>query len=365
MKIHLQTFTVQKRVALTISRGTTAQSQNLFVRVEHDGIEGWGEASPFSIGTQTQTTPEIARALQTIAPLLAPHHPTERQKIETILGQMSLPSAARSALDLALYDWLGKALNLPLYAMWGLDCDRIVPTAVTIGISDPEAAQSRTRDWLKHIPELQVLKVKLGSPAGLKADKAMFSAVKEAAPHIQFISIDANGGWDVTQALEMADWLAEEGVTYLEQPIAAGHEKDFLPLYDRSPLPIFADESCWTSRDIPALSDRVHGINIKLNKSGGLSEALKMIHTARAHGLKVMFGCYSDSTLMNTALSHLAPLADHLDLDSHLNLKNDPFEGATLSHGRLIPSDRPGLGVVRELGIRAIEHNPQGSAPDH
>lgn len=345
MKIHLQTFTVQKRVALTISRGTTAQSTNIFIRVEHDGIEGWGEASPFSIGTQTQTLDDIARALQKVSPLLQAYHPTERQKIEILLDDILLPSAARSALDLALHDWLGKALNLPLYALWGLDCDRIRPTAVTIGISEPEAAQARTRDWLAQIPDLQVLKVKLGSPQGIEADQAMFQAVKEAAPHIPSISIDANGGWTLSGALQMADWLAQEGVTYLEQPIAAGSEKDFLPLYQRSPLPIFADESCWTSRDIPALSDRVHGINIKLNKSGGLTEALKMIHTARAHGLKVMFGCYSDSSLMNTALSHLAPLADYLDLDSHLNLKNDPFEGATLVHGRLIPSDRPGLGV--------------------
>jgi L-Ala-D/L-Glu epimerase len=349
MKIHLQTFTVQKRVALTISRGTTAQSTNLFVRVEHDGIEGWGEASPFCIGTHTQTTDDIARALQKVAPLLLPYHPTERQKIESLLDglDVALPSAARSGLDLALYDWFGKALNLPLYAILGLDCDRIHPTAVTIGISTPEAAQTRTRDWIAQIPDLQVLKVKLGSPLGIEADKAMFTAVKETAPRIQSISIDANGGWNLAQALQMADWLAEQGVTYIEQPIAPGFEKDLLPLYERSPLPIFADESCWTSRDIPALSDRVHGINIKLNKSGGLSEAINMIHTARAYGLKVMFGCYSDSTLMNTALAHLAPLADHLDLGSHLNLKNDPFEGATLVHGRLIPSDRPGLGVQR------------------
>jgi len=120
-------------------------------------------------------------------------------------------------------------------------------------------------------------------------------------------------------------------------------------LYARSPLPIFVDESCFTSYDILPLADRVHGINIKLMKSGGLTEALRMIHTAKACGLKVMFGCYSDSALLNTALSHLSPLADHIDLDSHLNLVNDPFAGASFQNGRLVPTDQPGLGVHRYL----------------
>jgi L-alanine-DL-glutamate epimerase-like enolase superfamily enzyme len=315
------------------------------LEIEHDGIKGWGEASPFSIGETPQTTETIARSLQQIAPLLKALSPLERQRIDRLMTDARLPSAARAALDVALHDWLGKQANLPLWALWGLDRDRIPPTSVTIGINTPVAAQQRVKDWLGQVHGIQALKVKLGNPAGLTADRAMLLAVKAAAPHISQISIDANGGWTLPQALEIADWLAEQGITYIEQPLAKGQEGDLPELYARSPLPIFVDESCFTSSDILPLCDRVHGINIKLMKSGGLSEALRMIHTAKACGLKVMFGCYSDSSLLNTALAHLSPLADHVDLDSHLNLLNDPFIGAKFQNGCIVPNHQPGLGV--------------------
>jgi L-alanine-DL-glutamate epimerase-like enolase superfamily enzyme len=353
MQIRIQTFTVHKRFALTISRGTTAETTNVWVEVEQDGIRGWGEASPFSIGDKPQTTATIARALQAIAPLLKSFSPLEGQRIERMLLDARIPSAARAALDVALHDWIGKQANLPLWQLWGLDRDRIVPTSVTIGINSPAAAQQRVLDWLGRgtvampLQSIQALKLKLGSPAGAEADKAMVLAVKEVAPHIDKLSVDANGGWSLETALGMCDWLAEQGITYVEQPLAKGQEGDLPELYHRSPLPLFVDESCFTSFDILPLVDRVHGINIKLMKSGGLSEALRMIHTARACGLKIMFGCYSDSSLLNSALAQLAPLADHLDLDSHLNLLDDPFVGARFENGRVSPNNRPGLGVQR------------------
>jgi L-alanine-DL-glutamate epimerase-like enolase superfamily enzyme len=218
---------------------------------------------------------------------------------------------------------------------------------VTIGISTPMAAQARVHRWLEQSPQIQALKVKLGSPAGITADQAMLLAVKHAAPHIDKISVDANGGWSVPDAAYMADWLADQGITYLEQPLPRGQEGDLPGLYQRAQLPIFVDESCCTSQDLPQLVDRVHGINIKLNKAGGLAEALRMIHTAKSFGLQVMLGCYSDSTLMNTALAQVSPLADYLDLDSHLNLLNDPFVGATFENGRVTPNHLPGFGVSR------------------
>jgi L-Ala-D/L-Glu epimerase len=141
--------------------------------------------------------------------------------------------------------------------------------------------------------------------------------------------------------------LKDLDVAYIEQPLARGHEINLLPLKQASPLPIFVDESCFSSNDIPHLADRVDGINLKLMKTGGLSEALRSIHTARACGLQVMFGCYSDSALTNTAAAQLSPLADYLDLDSHLNLTDDPFTGATIVDGKLTPADLPGLGVTR------------------
>lgn len=363
MQVSVETFTVQKRFPLTISRGTSSESTNIWVRVEEDGIEGWGEASPFTIPISSydtltaadenvfpavktevhQSTGVLFEAFEVIMPMLEIFSPWERQQIEWVLADAQMPSAVWAAIDMALYDWLGKQVGLPLWRLWGLNRRRIVPISVTVGINSPEGARQRVRDWLP-VTGGGVLKVKLGSPAGIEADQAMLLGVRSEAPQA-VLTVDANGGWSLKQALQMCNWLAEFGVKYVEQPLAAGYEADLPWLYERSPLPIFVDESCLNARDIPRLADRVHGINIKLMKSGGLTEAWRMVHTARACGLQIMFGCYSDSTLANTAASQLSPVADYLDLDSHLNLINDPFRGAMIQDGRLIPNNLPGLGV--------------------
>ncbi len=346
MRVHYETFTVHKRFPLTISRGTTAETTNLWVRVEADGVEGWGEASPFSIGTYRETTEYLLESARALPDLLEPLHPTQRQVVEEQLKTHNLPSALRCAVDVALHDWLGKRVGMPLWKLWGLNCERIVPTTVTIGINPPDVARQRVRDWLA-LTGARALKVKLGSPEGIEADKAMFSAVREETPQGVVLRVDANGGWNLTDALTMCRWLAERGVEYVEQPLPKGMEDALPELYRRSPLPIFADESVFTSADVVRLADRVHGVNLKLMKCGGPTEALRIVHTARACGLQVMYGCYSDSSLAITAAVHLSPLADDLDLDSHLNLLDDPFVGAELMDGRVLPNDLPGLGVRR------------------
>ncbi len=344
MHIAYATFTVNKRFPLTISRGTTAQTRNLWVKVEAEGIEGWGEASPFSIGDIRQSTDTLVEGIQQARTLLEGYHPLQREAVEQTLRQADVPSAVRCAIDIALWDWLGKRVGLPIWRILGLSRETIVPTSVTIGIQPPEQARQRVRDWLERT-QARALKVKLGSPEGVEADKALLTAVRAEAPPDIALRVDANGGWDLPTALEMCQWLAEQGVEYVEQPLPRGQENLLPELYTRSPLPIFVDESCFDSRDVARLADRVHGVNIKLMKCGGISEALRMVHTARALGLKVMYGCYSDSTLAISAGAQISPLADYLDLDSHLNLRDDPFEGASLMEGRVIPSDAPGLGV--------------------
>jgi L-Ala-D/L-Glu epimerase len=343
MQISLHPYTVHKKFALTISRGTNHQNQNLAVGIVADGIVGWGEAVPFTIGTQVQSFELISTALAAIIPDLSAYHPLQRSEIERLMLERRLPSAALVAIDLALYDWLGKSVGLPLWQLWGLDRSAIAPISVTVGISSPDAARARIRGWLE-VFDARFLKIKLGNPAGIGADREMMLAVKDELPSAK-LTVDANGGWNLAEAIEMSRWLADLGVAYIEQPLARGDEASLSALKDKSPLPIFVDESCFTSQDLPALSDRVDGINIKLMKAGGLTEAMRMIHVARAHGLQVMFGCYSDTVLANTAAAHLSPLADYLDLDSHLNLVDDPFSGAKLTEGKLVPSDLPGLGV--------------------
>jgi L-Ala-D/L-Glu epimerase len=352
MEVELCPYTVTKRFALTISRGTSSQNHNLAVGITADNITGWGEAVPFTIGSQVQSITQITAALELISPHLARFHPQQRQEIEQLMDDYHLPSAARAAIDLALHDWLGKSVGLPLWQLWGLDQSKIVPISVTVGINTPEGARARIRGWLE-VFGAQLLKIKLGNPAGIAADRAMMLAVKAEMPDAK-LTVDANGGWDLADAMYMSQWLADLGVAYLEQPLARGDEARLVELKKVSPLPIFVDESCFTSCDIPELANKVDGVNIKLMKAGGLTEAIRMIHTARAHNLQVMFGCYSDTVLANTAAAQLSPLADYLDLDSHLNLVDDPFVGAKLIDGRLIPGDLPGLGVERISRISQI-----------
>ncbi|MGB3651723.1 MAG: dipeptide epimerase [Rivularia sp. (in: cyanobacteria)] len=343
MQIQLETFTVNKRFPLTISRGTTAKTTNVWVKVSSDGIEGWGEASPFNVGNYPQSTDIIQESILQIAPSLLKLHPSQRQQVEQLLIKAQIPSAAKAALDIALHDWMGKYAGLPLWQMWGLDRNAIKPVSVTIGINSPSGARARVRDWLQFM-DVKMLKVKLGSPDGIEADKKMLSAVREEAPAPD-LYVDANGGWSLEDAQHMSFILADMGVKYLEQPLPRGEEQSLIELKKSSPLPIFVDESCFTSVDIPYLVECADGVNIKLMKSGGLTEAIRMIHVARACNLQVMFGCYSDSAIANTALAQLAPLADYLDLDSHLNLIDDPFTGASIEEGKILPNNLPGLGV--------------------
>jgi L-alanine-DL-glutamate epimerase-like enolase superfamily enzyme len=344
VKLTVREFTVRKKFALTISRGTIAQSTNLWLRIAEDNIEGWGEASPFSISQAQPNSDRWQQELIAIIPQLEPFHPLQRQEILAILDRIKLSSSLKAAVDMALYDWLGKKVGLPLWQLWGLNRSTIVPISVTIGINSPLKAVQRVENWQQML-DCQILKVKLGNSQGIEADRAMLQAIREVYPTMR-LTVDANGGWSLNDAIEMSQWLAHLGVEYIEQPLPVGAEHLLGTLSANSPLPIFVDESCFTSKDIPALVGAIAGVNLKIMKTGGLTEAIGAINIAKACGLKVMFGCYSDSTLANTAMSHLAPLADYLDLDSHLNLVDDPFDGAELAAGgRLLPNDRSGLGV--------------------
>ncbi len=357
-KLTCEILTPRRRAPLRISRGISAGSCIVWVRIASEGIEGWGEAGPFSTGTHTETREEIEDALDRGSAAIRCYGPLERQRITGAIrsGPGKTSSAAMAAIDTALLDWLGKKVNLPLWRLWGLDIADIPPTSVTIGISEPEAAAERVRDWLqgemsaeKLFPGrgggFRVLKVKLGSPEGIRADKAMLDAVVEEAGHTDII-VDANAGWSLEDASEMCIWLHKKGIKLLEQPLAAAGIEDWRRLHAIAPLKIFADESCLNAEDVCYWADAIDGVVIKMMKCGGLSEAFSILNTARSCGLLVMLGCYSDSTLSNSAMAQIAPMVDYVDLDSHFNLTNDPFRGAYVRDGRLIPDDLPGIGVT-------------------
>jgi len=341
-------LTFKKRVPLTISRGTSTHTTVLWLRWSEDGVEGWGEAVPFTIDEHPQTLDVLKAALEAQRGWLERATAWERIEIDRRLRAAGAPSALIAAVNLALYDWLGKRLGQPVWRLLGLPATEGPLTSVTIGIATPEAAVERVRLW-RESGDVRALKVKLGSKAGAEADRAMFSAVLGAIPAGMRVSVDANGGWSLATAVEMAAWLAERGVDHLEQPLPRGQEADLAALRATMKIPLIVDESCRTAEELTRLAGSVDGINIKLMKCGGLDGALRLVHTARAHGLKILVGCYGNSALANTAAAQLGGLVDYLDLDSHLNLADDAFRGADLVAGRLRLPAEPGFGVSHHV----------------
>jgi L-alanine-DL-glutamate epimerase-like enolase superfamily enzyme len=343
-EVRFRSFQLCKKVPLAISRGMSAGSANTIVEVEADSIIGLGEAAEFSIPVQGEDHAHIVQDVEKCVRLVADYHPTQRHAIESKLIESGIGTSARAAIDMALYDWAGKATDQPVWKLLGLSPEPRGPISVTIGLDSPARAQDRLRQWFE-LGTIRAVKVKLGSPAGIEADKAMFAAVAEITPGDCYLGIDANGGWTLAQSIEMSVWLATRNVVHIEQPMPVTDDHLLAQLHDQSQLPIFIDESCRSSVDIVRLGHSVDGVNIKITKCGGLSEALRMVATANAFGLKTMIGCYGNTSLGNGAAHQIASLIDYIDLDSHLNLSNDPLVGLKFENGYLVNQDMPGLGI--------------------
>jgi L-alanine-DL-glutamate epimerase-like enolase superfamily enzyme len=244
----------------------------------------------------------------------------------------------------ALHDLVGKKLGIPVHRLWGLDGNSNPLSSYTIGIADNDGLRQR----VKYAREYPILKVKLGT----ERDEEIVRVVREAAPDKR-LRVDANAAWTPEYAVHMTGFLVEMNVEMLEQPVAAEDIAGLRYVHERSPIPVFADEACKTTTDIPALQGAVTGINIKLAKCGSLREAIRMIHTARAFGMQVMAGCMIETSLGITAIAQLAPLLDTADFDGAALLEEDPFVGATISGGRITLPTGPGLGVTRAEASRA------------
>jgi len=340
MKITFHKVQLKKRFPLAISRGIRYHSENIFVQVEKDGLVGWGEAAPGE--TEGASTPEaVQHALEQFAST-----GIEGYSIQALYNrarEMNIPPCAYVGLDIALWDWTAKKAQMPLYQLLGFSKAH-TPTSVTIGINPPEVVKERIPLLMKGT-SIQSLKIKLGSPEGIEADKTMFEQVLESAKNYKVkIRVDANGGWDVSQAKHMMKWLADRGVDYIEQPLKEGEEAYLKELYHQRPLPIYVDESCRFCENIPHFAAHVDGVNMKLMKCGGITEALRIIATAKAHGLKTMIGCMSESSVSIAAAAALSGGIDHVDLDSHYNLAPDPSVGAPMIKGITLPPEVPGHG---------------------
>jgi L-alanine-DL-glutamate epimerase-like enolase superfamily enzyme len=339
MDLTITTRRLELKHTWTIARGSADFKEYNYVALEHEGVIGYGEAAHnVRYGESLESIRSFLEASKELLREADPRHFYDLSRKIHAFGEGQY--AAKAALDMALMDWVTKKLALPLHRFWGLDENKTPITSYSIGLDRPEIMQKK----ILGAADFPIIKIKLGGDN----DEAVMRAVREVTAGV--VRVDANEGWrDRQQALEKMQWLKELDVEFVEQPLPANRLDDVAWLRERSPLPLVADEDVRTMKDIPALARAYHGINIKIMKAGGLQESLRMIHAARAHGLKIMLGCMVESSLGITAAAHLSPLVDWADLDGNLLIKNDPYRGATVVRGRLILPDTPGLGVVEAV----------------
>jgi L-alanine-DL-glutamate epimerase-like enolase superfamily enzyme len=333
--IKTEVFRVKLRHTWTTTMSSSDYRDVLYVHYTADGITGVGEGAPIiryhedALGAQ--------KAVEGMRALLEAAHPLQFDKLDrSILGTLEGEWAAKAALNAAVLDWVGQKYGLPIYALLGLDPADAPVTTFSIGIDTPETTKQKTRE----AAEYPVLKVKVG----LDTDEATIEAVRAVTD--KPLRVDANEGWtDREVALRKIKWLETMGVEFIEQPMPAANFEDIRWLRERVDMPIFADEACLRPEDIPQLAQAYDGVNIKLDKAGGILQGYRMIQIAKALGLKTMLGCMISSSVAITAAAHLSPLVDYADLDGHLLIGNDPYEGVTVVKGKLVLPDRPGLGV--------------------
>lgn len=338
MRISWERFEIQPTHPFKISRSTQVAAERVWVRIECDGEEGWGEADPNPYYHESADT--VVAALERTRPLVeAASAPEGLERLEAdLLSAARGDASARAAISAALHDLVGKRAGLPLWKLWGLDPDDAPPSSFTIGLDEPDVLRRKVEEAASY----PILKVKLGTDR----DEEVLRTIRDAAGE-RTIRVDANAAWEAGEAVEKIAMLAEYDVEFVEQPLPPENRDGYRWLHQRSALPIIADESCVVADDIPGLVGLVDGINIKLAKCGGPREGLRMIHTARACGLAVMMGCMLESTLGIAPAAHLAPLLDYADLDGAALLGADPFDGPGLDGPVIRLGHEPGLGVRR------------------
>lgn len=334
MKLNYHSFNLPFRYPFTISRGTKTHQSTLIVELEHFGIKGYGEAP--AITYYNITVEQMMEELEAKKTFVEKFAFTEPERYWHYLHHLfpNNPFLV-CALDIAAWDLYGKMKGKKLYELWKLDITKNPITDYTIGID----SINKMLEKMKEKP-WPIYKVKVGT----ENDIEMVKELRQYTGSI--LRVDANAGWTVDEAMKKIPLLKELGVELVEQPLAAEDWEGMKLLYEKSPLPLFADESCARENEVEKCQGFFHGINIKLTKCSGITPARRMITKAREKGLQVMMGCMNESTIGTAAIAHLLPLLDHVDMDGPLLLAEDLATGIDYDYGRIAYADASGLGIT-------------------
>lgn len=345
LRLSFVPYKLQLRHAFNLARSSRNSTPDVLVRIDYDGVSGYGEASmPPYLGESVNSVSSFLRRVD----LSRVNDPFRIADIhEYMEGIASGNKAAKAAVDIALHDLTGKLMGQPWYRIWGLNRDKAPATSYTIGIDTPEIVRTKVAE----ASDYKVLKVKMG----LDNDRETVETIRSMTDTP--ICVDVNQGWkSKEEALEMCYWLSERGCLFVEQPFDKRWIDETAWLRERSPLPIIADEFVQGLDDIGRAAGVYDGVNIKLMKCGGLYEAKQMAEVARAMGMKVMLGCMTETSCAVSAAAQLASLADWADLDGNLLISNDPFEGVKVENGMIrVPRDRAGVGIVKVSAIEGLD----------
>lgn len=338
--LRFKPYELKLKHAFNLAKSSRTTTPDVQVELEYDGIVGYGEASmPPYLGESVESVTKFLSSLDLT-------QFTDPFRMEEILAYVDSVApnnrAAKASIDIALHDLLGKIMGQPWYKIWGLSTEKIHPTSFTISNDTPEVVQQK----IKESEQYKVLKVKMGVPG----DKELVETIRKATNRP--LCVDANQGWNSKEyALEMCHWLKEKGCIFVEQPLPKEMLDETAWLREQSPLPIIADEAFQRLPDVVRFKDVYDGINIKLMKSTGLHEAYKMAVLAKSLGMYVMLGCMTETSCGIAAAAQLSPMVDWTDLDGNVLIGNDRFEGLIFEDGKVIPADKPGLGVSIIKGL--------------
>ncbi len=334
--LRFRPYTLEMRHVFTVASFSRSTTPVVLTELEYEGIIGYGEASmPPYLG---ETQESVINFLNKID-LSSFDSPFQTQEILSYVDAVSEKNtAAKASVDIALHDLLGKVMNQPFYKIWGLNPSLIPPTSYTIGIDTEEMVRKKVQE----AEQFKILKVKLG----LDTDKMIIDTIRTVTGVP--LCADVNQGWkNKEEALEMAHWLHERNVVFLEQPMPKEMIDENAWLTENSPIPTIADEACQRLSDVTKLQGVYTGINIKLMKCTGMREAKQMAELARSLDMKVMLGCMTETSCAISAAAQLAPLTDWADLDGALLIGNDIFSGMTVENGNCILPNRPGIGIIK------------------